>query len=1719
VRGVGAAPIRTMPDRAEQGIALITVVVVLVTLAVIATPFALSMRSLESSALLGFEQAAARADAELALAAARGRLENTHPMYDLATPWVDGPDEVQPDDLRTRAPDLLPRDPTGTIASIEVADESGKVHLGTASPFLLGNLLGGRTTLTADVDERTDVLPVATTDGFGPAGLVWVGEELVEYSGRLRAELDECRRGFPSANLVSSRALPHDVGDDVLDLRLLLLAQHGWRIRPGIFDRFRRIEGLKDIGLFGEQTYTAAEVDRARPFLSVHAGGQRWRDPQRVLARATSRFGGVELVVPDGSGYGAGTVVELTDSSGDVEWNLVLSAVDWKEEGWHLLLVEAPSGSHGDGGSVLRALVRTPVNVATCEPRVLAALLKGLGRQPVADVINAREAAVLADGLLEAELVTDLKVLREMVDVALKAGEISAQDLNAALGVVLDRGLRPGQHTREELIALLVGTESRRARQRINTRTSELLAARIRVSAPGSHEELRAVLENAVLDGMLLPGQRDVVLRNAVDSNDAELVGGTAPFRYGSAGVFELSGAVSRNLPNGKEQSRMHVREVVSVAPGGESARTFATQRDFEEGSRAGRGARGWTSFPEPLETGHPSADEPKGGRPSRAGALLSGQRAASERREGSFLTPTPVRSALPDTNHFDEGLLGSTGSSPRGWDTADGPVVLPVDDVVPAVRSEDDLLGTFAVEFWFELADTEAETILFDGGAGEVEDRVLIMMSGSELILRVDDTGIPDFEAVMPEGHAPPAGEIRYAFDDGLKLLPGVPYHVLAQIGGARDRDLILFVDGVPRGQRSFTSFLVEDVGTNAGQAAGAAGFMRDLRLKVDSTAGFPEQGALRIGQEVMEYVQKTEDSFLVRPAGVNDPFGGRARRGTFGGEHPASELVELAGWVRLLASERASRGNGGLAGPVSAWGLAELDPTALTSQIEVEVTPLTIGLLPITIPLGTGLSATDTEIPVRATGSLPLDGATFQPSGGFAILVCDYGGGDVVGEDTSTPASPGGIIPASTSNGWLGGVEVVRYQGFNGTMLTGVQRNQAGIPIASGGSPSELATGDAIDTVNGSPDSFSIPREFVTTFDAALLGALPNLPETARVLVFPISLGVNGGNLFEDYHPAPDGTLNVPSALAQIGIDFPDSGEGTEWVRWDTATSSMLVRDDLSAVNDVVRRVKQREVWNPDLMTPAEDLLDQLSDEFEFRGQDGTPDAPHSGEARVLPTIVLGGMLVQDIVQPEVGIPGRHDAVTLVDPFSGDKEWHRINHASSTDPEWSNRYVLVGFRAPVVGEYARADYYGEDGQIPVATGGLDLDDLFEDDSSAKRLVESLNVDTRLLTRVLCSPSGELPTALFPEFRMGADFSGRPSNGDAVVDELRFHAPGTPGPLVSDLGRYVLAEEIEFEEDSSLRLHVEELIFPYTRVRNPILGADALEILSELPQAGGLLLIGEEIVGYAGIDPVDSGAVYVTARGMYGTRRAYHRAGDPVVPLLFWPASPLTGPLDPTAGALRVADASGFPDADGLVWVGDELVGITGRRGDDLTMPTRTGSFRFAAEGLLRGRFGTEPTEHELGEMVRWMPARYRDRALIGDDVPESEGMTLSISAPGAFFTELLLTGFFPDPTVGVEVRAVMDGLVSPHADPGGTPHIAVLTDDGGTPELETRLTQPLLRQADRLDVHVFARWRAGAFDALDFASLGWKLAPEVGSVIVGHDQPTLVFEHEEWR
>ena len=44
-------------------------------------------------------------------------------------------------------------------------------------------------------------------------------------------------------------------------------------------------------------------------------------------------------------------------------------------------------------------------------------------------------------------------------------------------------------------------------------------------------------------------------------------------------------------------------------------------------------------------------------------------------------------------------------------------------------------------------------------------------------------------------------------------------------------------------------------------------------------------------------------------------------------------------------------------------------------------------------------------------------------------------------------------------------------------------------------------------------------------------------------------------------------------------------------------------------------------------------------------------------------------------------------------------------------------------------------------------------------------------------------------------------------------------------------------------------------------------------------------------------------------------------------------------------------------------------------------------------------------------------------------------------------------------------------------------------------------------------------AHWATGAFDAAAYASNGWKIVPRVSVVAIGHEQPAVVLEHNEWR
>lgn len=1728
--------------------AIVTVVVLLAALMLIAAPFALSMRRMESGALFAADQEAARAGALAALAAAERHLEDTHPHFDITTPHVDTLGELAPDDLGERFAGQLDRNPRGAVRSVRVEDEQGKVHLPTASVFLLGNLFGGRTTLIADAGELDDRLDVVSTAGFPPSGLLWVGHELVEYSAREPTGFAETRRGQVDASLPTSRARSHRRGADVFDLRVAALAQHGWRHRPGVFDVFRRVDAIKDVGLYAPMTYTAAEVEAVRDLVTVHGAPVAWRDRAPVRAVGTSPRLASTLVVDDASRWGAGTVLRVTSSDGATDWALVDRSHPWDGR-WRVELFGVLLHDHDDR-SVVDALRREPVNVATAPAPVLEALLAGVGRHPVAHVVDPAAAAQLAVSLpRDASL--GLPAVLAVLESLLEAGRLVEADVSAAWDAVQRDGLRLEALTPQELGPLLVGLETRRPSLRVTPDAARRVAARIAAQRPTGPSELRTLLDAAVAAGDLSPLQHEALLRNATDPGDAWLIGGTAPFTYASGGTFTLAAAASENLPTGRERARAHVRRVTTVAPGGETLHRFATQRDLEAGLAAGPGGSGWTTFPTLLEVGgaprstalaaradapsplRADADavvvpsvalDPRRDPPSRPRAVVAGLPGPSSEEDASALAPRPVRSTLPDTLHFDEGVDGLVGSSPAGFSFRDqGSITFTPDAVEPRIVSSIGRLERFTIEFWFECREVpEGDAVLFDGGLGELEDRVLIALLDGELVLRVHDASLPDFEAdVGEQGLVPPTGEIRYAFDDGLDLLPGVPYHVLAEIGGAGPRDLSLWVDGVPRGRRSFHTFLTADV-----EAAGASGTLlagNSERLPVDSTAGFPRQGVLDVGHELIEYIDVEDDAFVVSPLDDGDPFGGRARRRSLPAEHPAGTAVTLAGYSLPLASDVANRGNATLESALGEFGVAMLDANRLDDTISAQVLTNAPGAAPIEIVLGKGLRSTATSIPVTAAGSANLSNDTFSASGGHAMIVAVH---DAYALTLDLPGGATGEtfrFPQETIDGdAIDGVEIIRYTGFDGQTLSGCQRHGAGIPSAFGGPASDLVGGGF--SVGGLSfgTNFDDRRAFVAEYDGALTsGGL--IPDRPRVLVVPLSVPVAAP--YDDYAPRPDSAADR-SALAQVGLDF-GVDDPTEWVRWNTATQDSLVRDDEDAIDATIARIDQLDAWNPDVSSFNDDAVDQIGEALDLRGQVGTTDSRHASGAQVLPTHMFGGWGIAhaSMAQRGYGAPGRLDAITLVGVQRGEageivtvKEWHRINHAAIDDRDGATDGLpeawLVGLRDPVVGEFLRTDpldrdnYGVEDGQV---------DAVLDPESTAYDSVTALAADVRLVTRIIKAPSRELPTGPIATFALGRDFAGRRTEADVVVDELRIATRRAPDDLVPTTATFLLAEELEDDERRELRVDLSGLRYPHRLVRDPVLGPDGLAAAALLPEDGGLLRVGDEIMSYAGFDAVDSGTVYLTGRGLYGTRPQAHPAAAPVEPLVAWPASPLAARATAESAVVPLVDASGFPPGPGLVLIGDELVGYTDVGARSLSMPHSGGGVTtIGRRGLLRGRHGTRAAEHEAGALVRWMPMRHRDAGLLGTGHASAEHAALTVHAPGAFLTDLAIAATIPAPGARLDVRAVFDRAASHHAQAAaGVPLVALSSQGFG----DVVVAGPLARQADVLDVHLVAGWDEGAFDPLRFASNGWKVVPRVGSVTAAHVQPTLVWEHEEWR
>lgn len=1708
---------RTSAQR-RSGMALMVVLLVLLALLVLCTPFLFSARDADRAST----QLADRVEARLALDAAsrhaRHVLAGSYPSADLdRTPYWDEAGELQVDN-RFDPAFLDANDARGTMWDLEVRDTSGAIDLDSASPHVVANLANLVARTAAIVDASAKPLPLAGANGFGPSGYVSVDGEIVRYGGVEEGALAGLTRGvFGPGEGEDWRGGPtgpagHGVGANVVDQRAWAPAL--WRLREkGAWSPYDSPQQLADAGRFalaaatdprGAGVFDAALVQTLLDAGSVHAdarGVATWQRAVRVTTPIEAGKTG-RLRVQDPRFVNTGATVRIGDGAVQ-EYALVQGVLRNGE----IVLDRVLEGTWPAYGAVLETLARRPVNANSAPERVLQALFLNVQLVGKNSRVTSDEARQLAEVTVASRPFTGLEDwLRRVL---LPAAGLEKLPTDAQ--VVPD--------------ALAAGK------------------------------------------GFLDPVDAVALYANALNANDSALAWSTMPLSFVSRDIYDLELRAGANAPSGAARAMAVREETVVVAPQRELVRLWGRQEDFDEELRLGLQAPLWATGPRATSrfdggTAVPSRLWPNWG--TKDGAVLfpgsaalpeateiaGAERVFAAREEESWIQLQPLREQDVGVRqgrilHFDQESRDLEGR----W-LPDQPVKLSSEDnIVRWTAQGSPLARPLHWSGWIKPRSSGDGLLLDLAGTETDVERVQLLVEGADLVLRVLD-GFGDHRDTTQKE----AGEVRYALaaggGTGSSNGPGLPYdtwhHVEIDVRGNRPSQMSMLVNGQAHGVR--TPGLTR-LSQSLTQGTGV--------LAVDSLEGFPAQCVVRVGNELVEVLNdgtslKAERQLAGRLAG----FGGRIAREPYaslveGGSanvpanfagittsHPAGTPVELYGYALQTLSD-VPTGRADLAAELGRFRVALLEGVSGASSPLGDPIVLPVGLFGIT--LGNGMlsnssanglllrCADDGDDQDNETPSAEYMSA-FSTTGGYAAIV-----------QTLVSAQTG---QAQDANGAaIGGIEIIRYSGWNDRTLLIAQRG-IGAPTLP-----NLANlqGNQAGRIGGQ-------RSFVAQWSPNIVvGGGAGQPAVTvqqqlrwRCYVVPISLPVPGASQVNGFLAA---NAQNPQ-LAQI--THLDDAEHTEWVRYDTfdSTNGQLVRDDPAALNRVydvivsggdvavqvpptgggggggggpggspkseaaagksapVKTAVQQSgaqsggfQWDPRLGVPENTVADHpisraVEAHFRFRGVLGTYSHQHPAGTRVLPVVALpaGG--------PDNGRPGRRDAVFLAGPTPDHPGWpllvHRAHIASplvgtSAWEQPPNTVKPAGVENP------------QGGPVPEDPGLLNRTWLAFEDRAPEPILASQPpaqgssaqpvVDSRLLSRIVGFPSGERPRIVSGVAVGGAANGLSGVVPGATVDELVFgdhqfgRASEAGDPEATAGASMMLAQPASADDD--------QLVVVPNAVRialGPVGGTH--EFLADLPQDGGLLRIGDEIVGYSQLDAT-TGTITVApnGRGMLGTDPGPHDPSETVVFLEHMVASTLAGGCGANDASLALAAVDDFP-SEGLVLVGEELVHYTRIQGAALDMPRASNTPGLRDErgsGLFRGRFGTTPSSHSAGELVVLFPARYPDRWADKADAPELAYFAFAVDHPSAFWTGAFYGESKAD---GVRLRVLQKARSEApwDADPEEDARLKLLSrgdKDGGA--------VPVMVQSDRIEWRVHAVYDQRAFDPVAGLSHGWKRTPKL--------------------
>ncbi len=872
--------------RGARGVALLIVITILVSMVIIAVPFAVSQRQGQERTEAIAAQNRAEFEAGVLLDLAHFWLRRTHPEQEqqrldrfsgvqgrltdvTMDPRVDSLEEILPGgEFRRILTDLFasewakdPRaagrlehlrqrgltpinDERGSIWSVQVEDAQGRVNVNGASPYLLGNLLGAAL-LQDDLDTGAGDIPVehVTTGRFGglagfarDGGYVRIGGEVIQYDSFDGRTFRGCRRGALQAVPLRDNgpAQSHPRGTPVIDYAAWKLATHLIARRPGHLTGFRTLEDLRDISSWGEGGVLTAE--RLQPLLSFltvwsrreTAGG--WLTPQLVTNALPSTV--------DGAGPEEVHVRDLQNPVGTAYY-LNPGTLVRVSDGRHTVY-QTVAGVGDDDGRQRDRMVTLSGTVAVHEdPEVADAIaftggeatLAAWDRHPIN--VNTAPVEVLYAVLANVQL-----------------WRAKAQDAIVHPELAWSLAQRIAASRRGEL-KIEAGAEA---------------DSSTRISGPFRHAtDWGRFLDTLVTESVLTRDQRAALYLNAITPNSSMLRFGTAPWCYRTLDVYHLESRVSINNRAGDELANASRREVVEIGSDDTAVWMLDSQTDFEERLAMGNGAKWTSTFPFSVawkDAWHahiqPGVRGPKqyvdGVYPSSA----VGEDLGDVRLE-------PARVRLPGAvveEHFD-----------RSWYVEghftgyDGPHRRKVAGELKG--RGDSLPRPFQMAFWWRCYSNADSWPLYDCGVEAATNRYAVFVApgedGPELVFRCA-AGLLD----------EPGAEVFVPLQ-ALDYQPGNWYHVQIACAGEDPSTMQLLVDGVDLARRRSFTWLAGELAADG------------TEVPVNHTAGFPVRGALRIGTEIIEYDLRQSGSFGECLRGA---------RGTLADSYPAGTPVHLLGY-----------------------------------------------------------------------------------------------------------------------------------------------------------------------------------------------------------------------------------------------------------------------------------------------------------------------------------------------------------------------------------------------------------------------------------------------------------------------------------------------------------------------------------------------------------------------------------------------------------------------------------------------------------------------------------------------------------------------------------------------------------------------------------------------------------------------------------------------------